>query len=70
MLGSTKCLIPEELYVMLPNFKQTHLSRKQTILLFKKVSGIFQYHLLINLRSGVIYLFFLLLWLERGKNNA
>ena len=47
MLGSTKCLIPEELYVMLPNFKQTHLSRKQTIFLFKKVSGIFQYHLLI-----------------------
>ena len=48
MLGSTKCLIPEELYVMLPNFKQTDLSRKQTIiLLFKKVSGIFQYHLLI-----------------------
>ena len=47
MLCSMKCLIPEELYVMLPNFKQTRLSRKQTILLFKKVSGIFQYHLLI-----------------------
>ena len=24
----------------------------------------------VNLRSGVIYLFFLLLWLEREKNNA
>lgn len=33
MLGLTK-----ELYVMLPNFKLTHLSRKQTILLFKKVA--------------------------------
>ena len=47
MSGSTKCLIPEELYVMLPNFTQTHLSGKQTILLFKKLSGIFHYHLLI-----------------------
>ena len=47
MLCSMKCLIPEELYVMLPNFKQTRLSRKQTILLFKKVSGIFQHHLLV-----------------------
>ena len=48
MLGSMKCLIPEELYVMLLNFKQIHLSKKQTILLFKKMSGIFQYHLLIR----------------------
>ena len=45
MLCSMKCFIPEELYVMLPNFKQTHLSRKQTISLFKKVSGIFTTYL-------------------------